>query len=92
MINLDNNDVTEEAALCSLLPESTPLSHQALEQGLISVVVDSQPQLMATALIDLLVELQTTPDFDPIRHRIHTPLQIITSENARRFKPASGED
>ncbi|MES2869121.1 MAG: LacI family DNA-binding transcriptional regulator [Pseudomonadota bacterium] len=127
MINLDNNDVTEEAALellarhsdlrglcvvggggdgiiaalaqlpqrpalCSLLPESTPLSHQALEQGLISVVVDSQPQLMATALIDLLVELQTSPDFDPIRHRIHTPLQIITSENARRFKPASGED
>ncbi|KMM85524.1 transcriptional regulator, LacI family [Pseudomonas taetrolens] len=117
MINLDNNDVTEEAALellarytdlrglcvvggggdgiisalaqlperpglCSILLESTALSHQALKQGLISLVVDSQPTLIAVALIDLMVELQTSPDFDPARHRIHIPLQIVTCENA----------
>ena len=33
------------------------------------------------ALMDLLVELQTAPQFDPLRHRIHVPLQIVTSEN-----------
>ena len=123
MINLDNNNVTEEAALellarhadlrglcvvggggdgiisalaqlpkrpalCSILPESTALSHQALEQGLITLVVDSQPQLIATALMDLLVELQTAPAFDPLRHRIHVPLQIVTSENAQRLRPS----
>ena len=67
--------------LCSILPESTELSHQALKQGLISLVVDSQPKLIAAALMDLLVELQTAPQFDPLRHRIHVPLQIVTSEN-----------
>ena len=117
LINMDNDDVTEEAALdllarhadlrglcvvggggdgiiralaqqparpglCSILPESTDLSHQALKQGLISLVVDSQPKLIATALMDLLVELQTSLEFDPLRHRIHVPLQIVTSENA----------
>ena len=116
LINMDNDDVTEEAALdllarhtdlrglcvvggggdgiiralaqqpgrpglCSILPESTELSHQALKQGLISLVVDSQPKLIAAALMDLLVELQTAPQFDPLRHRIHVPLQIVTSEN-----------
>jgi LacI family transcriptional regulator len=70
-------------ALCCILQESTELSRQALAQGLISLVIDSQPRLVATALVDLLVELQTTPDFDPLRHRIHVPLQIMTSENAR---------
>jgi LacI family transcriptional regulator len=70
-------------ALCCILQESTELSRQALAQGLISLVIDSQPRLVATALVDLLVELQTTPDFDPQRHRIHVPLQIMTSENAR---------
>ena len=67
--------------LCSILPESTELSHQALKQGLISLVVDSQPKLIAATLMDLLVELQTAPQFDPLRHRIHVPLQIVTSEN-----------
>jgi LacI family transcriptional regulator len=47
------------------------------------LVIDSQPRLLAAALVDLLVELQTAPDFDPARHRIHIPLQIVTSENAR---------
>jgi LacI family transcriptional regulator len=50
---------------------------------LISLVIDSQPRLLAAALVELLVELQTTPDFDPLRHRVHIPLQIITSQNTR---------
>jgi LacI family transcriptional regulator len=69
--------------LCCILQESTELSRQALDQGLISLVIDSQPRLLAAALVDLLVELQTTPDFDSVRHRVHIPLQIMTSENAR---------
>ena len=44
-------------------------------------MVDSQPKLIAAALMDLLVELQTAPQFDPLRHRIYVPLQIVTSEN-----------
>ncbi|MGP0016208.1 MULTISPECIES: LacI family DNA-binding transcriptional regulator [Pseudomonas] len=118
VINLDNNDLTEEVTLdllarhddlrglcvvggggdgiisalaqqprpptlCSILPESTERSRQALEQGLISLVIDSQPPLLAQALVELMVELQTRPDFDPLRQRIHVPLQIMTSENAR---------
>jgi len=117
LINLDNDDITEEAtldllarhddlrglcvvggggdgiisalsqlpsrpSLCCILQESTELSRQALAQGLISLVIDSQPRLLAQALVDLLVELQTAPTFDPVRHRIHIPLQIVTSENA----------
>jgi LacI family transcriptional regulator len=73
----------ERPALCSILLESTPLSRQALSQGLISLVIDSQPHLLAAALIDLLVELQSLPDFNPIRHRIHVPLHIMTPENVR---------
>jgi len=118
VINLDNNDITEEAtldllaryndlcglcvvggggdgiisalsqlpnrpSLCCILQESTELSRQALAQGLVSLVIDSQPRLLAAALVDLLVELQSAPAFDPVRHRIHIPLQIMTSENAR---------
>ncbi len=74
------SQLPKQPSLCCILQESTELSRQALDQGLISLVIDSQPRLLATALVDLLVELQTTPDFDPIRHRIHIPLQIITSE------------
>ncbi len=77
------SQLPKQPSLCCILQESTELSRQALDQGLISLVIDSQPRLLAAALVDLLVELQTTPDFDPIRHRIHVPLQIITSENAR---------
>ncbi|MDR8363223.1 LacI family DNA-binding transcriptional regulator [Pseudomonas sp. JL3] len=77
------SQLPKQPSLCCILQESTELSRQALDQGLISLLIDSQPRLLATSLVDLLVELQTTPDFDPIRHRIHVPLQIITSENAR---------
>ena len=118
VINLDNNDLTEEVTLdllvrhqdlrglcvvggggdgiisalaqlprpptlCSILPEATERSRQALDQGLITLVIDSQPQLLGQTLIELMVELQIRPDFDPLRQRIHVPLQIMTSENAR---------
>jgi LacI family transcriptional regulator len=77
------SQLPKQPSLCCILQESTKLSRQALAQGLISLVIDSQPRLLAAALVDLLVELQTAPDFDPARHRIHVPLQIVTSENAR---------
>ena len=77
------SQLPKQPSLCCILQESTELSRQALAQGLISLVIDSQPRLLAAALVDLLVELQTAPDFDPARHRIHIPLQIVTSENAR---------
>ncbi|BAV74719.1 LacI family transcriptional regulator [Pseudomonas chlororaphis subsp. aurantiaca] len=77
------SQLPKRPSLCCILQESTELSRRALDQGLINLVIDSQPRLLASALIELLVELQTTPDFDPIRHRIHVPLQIITSENTR---------
>jgi LacI family transcriptional regulator len=77
------SQLPKRPSLCCILQESTELSRQALDQGLIDLVIDSQPRLLAAALVDLLVELQTTPDFDPLRHRVHIPLQIITSENAR---------
>ncbi|WP_439864986.1 LacI family DNA-binding transcriptional regulator [Pseudomonas antarctica] len=68
-------------ALCCILQESTALSRQALSQGLIDVVMDSQPHQIATALVQLLVALQTAEAFDPVRHRMHIPPQIVTSEN-----------
>ncbi|SIR91884.1 LacI family DNA-binding transcriptional regulator [Pseudomonas sp. A214] len=69
--------------LCCILQESTELSRQALAQGLVDVVIDSQPRQTATALVNLLVELQTAQQFDPVRHRVHIPLQIVTSENTQ---------
>ncbi|RMS57476.1 hypothetical protein ALP64_204600 [Pseudomonas syringae pv. actinidiae] len=44
-------------------------------------MIDSQPLQIAEALINLLVELQTGNGFDPLRHRVYVPLQIVTSEN-----------
>ncbi|BBI42531.1 LacI family DNA-binding transcriptional regulator [Pseudomonas syringae pv. actinidiae] len=68
-------------ALCCILQESTELSRLALARGLVDVVIDSQPLQIAEALINLLVELQTGNGFDPLRHRVYVPLQIVTSEN-----------
>jgi LacI family transcriptional regulator len=70
-------------SLCCILQESTELSRKALAEGLVSLVIDSQPRLLGTAIVDLLIELQSSPDFDPARHRHYIPLQILTSENAR---------
>lgn len=68
-------------ALCCILQESTALSRQALGQGLIDVVMDSQPRQTATALVQLMVQLQSAEGFDPLQHRVHIPLQIVTCEN-----------
>lgn len=68
-------------ALCCILQESTELSRQALSQGLVDVVMDSQPRQTAVALIELLVALQSGEGFDPVRHRVYVPPQIVTSEN-----------
>ncbi len=67
--------------LCCILQESTELSRQALSQGLIDVVMDSQPRQTGVALVELLVKLQTAEAFDPVRHRLYIPPQIVTSEN-----------
>ncbi|MCK9813393.1 LacI family transcriptional regulator [Pseudomonas chlororaphis] len=69
--------------LCSILLESTELSRQALSQGLISLVIDTQPTLLAAQLIELMVRLQTEPAFCAATQRIYVPLQIVTAENAR---------
>jgi LacI family transcriptional regulator len=68
-------------ALCCILQESTKLSRQALSRGLVDVVIDSQPGLTATALVALMVELQSAEAFDPARHRVYIPPHIVTSEN-----------
>jgi LacI family transcriptional regulator len=70
-------------ALICILQESTELSRKALAQGFIDVVMDSQPPLTAVALVNLLVVLQTSTVFDPEKHRIHIPLNIVTPENAQ---------
>ncbi|KPB86724.1 LacI family transcriptional regulator [Pseudomonas syringae pv. maculicola] len=44
-------------------------------------MIDSQPLQIAEALVNLLIELQTVNSFDPLRHRVYVPLQIVTSEN-----------
>jgi len=68
-------------SMCCILQESTESSRQALRQGLIDVVMDSQPALTATSLVRLLVELQTSESFDPVRHRVLITPRIVTSEN-----------
>ncbi|MBV4456139.1 MULTISPECIES: LacI family DNA-binding transcriptional regulator [Pseudomonas] len=68
-------------ALCCILQESTELSRQALGRGLVDVVIDSQPRPTATALVALMVELQSAEAFDPARHRVYIPPHIVTSEN-----------
>ncbi|EIK93369.1 putative LacI family regulatory protein [Pseudomonas sp. M47T1] len=67
--------------LCSIVPESTPLSRQALSDGVLSLVIDSQVALIGTALIDVLLGLQQQPAFDAATQRVFVPLQIISREN-----------
>ncbi len=68
-------------ALCSIVPESTPLSRQALEDGVLSLVIDSQVLAISVALIEVLLGLQERPEFDATSQRVFVPLQIITREN-----------
>jgi LacI family transcriptional regulator len=63
------------------LQESTELSRQALREGVIDVVMDSQPRHTATALVQLMVQLQGAEGFDPVRQRVYIPPHIVTSEN-----------
>ncbi|KQQ55950.1 LacI family transcriptional regulator [Pseudomonas sp. Leaf127] len=72
-----------QPGLCSIVLESTPLSREALADGLVRVVIDSQPALLARALIKVLVQLQDTDVFCPDAHCIRVPLQIVTAQNAR---------
>ncbi|RRW40400.1 LacI family DNA-binding transcriptional regulator [Pseudomonas luteola] len=71
----------EPPPLCIILNESTRLSRQALRQELISLVIDSQPALLAKAVVDLLVELPTSQQSLSSSHQALIPLQILTPEN-----------
>jgi LacI family transcriptional regulator len=67
--------------LCVILQEPTVESRQAMRKGLVTLVIDSQPQLIAKALIDVMVQLPKAQTIDPQRHRVMVPLQIVTPEN-----------
>ncbi|WP_455923387.1 LacI family DNA-binding transcriptional regulator [Pseudomonas putida] len=67
--------------LCSIVPESTPLSRQTLADGVLSLVIDSQVQGIGVALIEVMLGLQERPEFDAASQRVFVPLQIVTREN-----------
>jgi len=71
----------ERPPLCVIVQESTQASRHALRQGLIRLVIDSQPTVLAKELIALMVKLQTAETFDPVQQRIFVPLQVLTPEN-----------
>jgi LacI family transcriptional regulator len=56
-------------------------SRQAMRKGLVTLVIDSQPRLIAKELIELMVQLPGAEQIDPQRHRVLVPLQIVTPEN-----------
>ncbi|MFY1663189.1 LacI family DNA-binding transcriptional regulator [Pseudomonas sp. Pseu.R1] len=67
--------------LCVILQEPTVESRQAMRKGLVTLVIDSQPRLIAKELIDVMVQLPKAEAIDPQRHRVLVPLQIVTPEN-----------
>lgn len=67
--------------LCVILQEPTVESRPAMRKGLVTLVIDSQPQLIAKSLIEVMVQLPKTEEIDPQRHRVLVPLQIVTPEN-----------
>ncbi|MFJ3487866.1 LacI family DNA-binding transcriptional regulator [Pseudomonas sp. NPDC090202] len=71
----------ERPPLCVILQEPTVESRQAMRKGLVTLVIDSQPRLIAKELIDVMVELPKGAEIDPQRHRVLVPLQIVTPEN-----------
>lgn len=119
VINLDNDDITEEAtlemlarhedlrglcvvggggdgviqalrqlprppALCTILLEATDSTRRALAQGLITLVIDTQPERVAAALLTLLVQLcESDAPAPSLPTRLQLPLQIFTAENIR---------
>ena len=64
-----------------ILQESTQESRQAMRKGLVTLVIDSQPMLIAKALIEVMQDLPGAEAIDPDRHRVFVPLQIVTPEN-----------
>ncbi|WP_268796454.1 LacI family DNA-binding transcriptional regulator [Pseudomonas huanghezhanensis] len=64
-----------------ILQESTQETRQAMRKGLVTLVIDSQPVLLAQALIELMQALPTADAIDPQRHRVFVPMQIVTPEN-----------
>jgi LacI family transcriptional regulator len=52
-----------------------------MRKGLVTLVIDSQPRLIAKELIELMVQLPKAHAIDPQRHRVLVPLQIVTPEN-----------
>jgi LacI family transcriptional regulator len=71
----------ERGRICVILQEPTVESRQAMRKGLVTLVIDSQPRLIAKELIEVMVELPRTKEIDPQRHRVLVPLQIVTPEN-----------
>lgn len=67
--------------LCVILQEPTVESRPAMRKGLVTLVIDSQPKLIAQALIEVMVQLPKADTIDPQRHRVLVPLQIVTPEN-----------
>ena len=67
--------------MCVILQEPTVESRQAMRKGLVTLVIDSQPRLIAKELIELMVQLPGDEEIDPQRHRVLVPLQIVTPEN-----------
>ncbi|MFJ3525937.1 LacI family DNA-binding transcriptional regulator [Pseudomonas sp. NPDC090203] len=71
----------ERPPLCVILQEPTMESRQAMRKGLVTLVIDSQPRLIAKELIEVMVQLPRVKVIDPQRHRVLVPLQIVTPEN-----------
>jgi LacI family transcriptional regulator len=71
----------ERPPLCVILQEPTMESRQAMRKGLVTLVIDSQPRLIAKELIEVMVQLPRVKEIDPQRHRVLVPLQIVTPEN-----------
>jgi LacI family transcriptional regulator len=67
--------------MCVILQEPTVESRQAMRKGLVTLVIDSQPRLIAKELIELMVQLPGAEQIDLQRHRVLVPLQIVTPEN-----------
>lgn len=71
----------ERPQLCVILQEPTVESRQAMRKGLVTLVIDSQPRLIARELIEVMVQLPNVQATDPQQHRVYVPLQIVTPEN-----------
>lgn len=78
---LASTPASKRQQLCVILQEPTIESRQAMRKGLVTLVIDSQPQLIAKALIEVMVQLPKAQEIDPQRHRVLVPLQIVTPEN-----------